>query len=157
MVHVTPKSVGTKRRIRVRTDGFVDEFGAHGWAKRSQPRHGMSVGYSYQLAHSQNYRCAITDTPILCHSKYARTLKKGDTVHPLYAAIERTDGDGASDGHRLVCYAIHEATASLPRALLVELRATRAWGALIRAWRARAATGSLDRKPFDRLVPPRMS
>ncbi|MBI1304070.1 MAG: hypothetical protein GC172_09825 [Phycisphaera sp.] len=151
------KSKGTKRRIRVRTDDFVDELGAHGWAKRNQPRHGMSVGYWYQLARSQNYRCAITDAPILFHSKYARTMKKGDTVHPLYAAVERTDGDGKNEGHRLVCYAIHEATAALPRDLLLELRRTRAWVALVRAWRAQAATGSLDRQPFDRLVPPRKS
>jgi len=151
------KSKAPKRRIRVRTEGFVDQFGAHGWAKRNQPRHGMSVAYWYQLAHSQNYRCAITDAPILFHSKYARTVKKGDFVHPLYAAVERTDAADADGGHRLVCYAIHEATAALPRNLLVELRKTRGWGALIRAWRAQAATGSLDRKPFDRLVPPRIS
>jgi hypothetical protein len=156
-----PTSKKLKKRVRVRTAGFVDEFGAHGWAKRNQPRHGMSVGYWYQLAASQNYRCAISDAPILFHSKYARTLKKGDFVHPLYAAIDRTNADaasgGASGGHRLVCYAIHEATAALPRELLAELRGTRAWGALLRAWRAQAATGSLDRKAFDRLIPPRIS
>jgi len=117
----------------------------------------MSVGYWFQLAASQNYRCAIFDAPIYFHSKYARTLKKGDFVHPLYAAIDRTNADAASGGHRLVCYAIHEATAALPREFLAELRGTRAWGALLRASRAQAATGSLDRKAFDRLIPPRNS
>ncbi len=152
-----PTSKKLKKRVRVRGDQFVDEFGAHGWSKRNQPRHGMSVGYWYQLAVSQNYRCAISDAPILFHSKYARTLKKGDFVHPLYAAIDRTNADAAKGGHRLVCYAIHEATAALPRELLVELQETRAWAALLRAWRAQAATGSLDRKAFDRLIPPRIS
>jgi hypothetical protein len=111
----------------------------------------------FSRARATGYQCAISDAPILFHSKFARTLKKGDFVHPLYAAIDRTNADAAKGGHRLVCYAIHEATAALPRELLVELQETRAWAALLRAWRAQAATGSLDRKAFDRLIPPRIS
>lgn len=152
-----PKSKKKRGKAKVRGDEFVDEFGAHGWAKRNQPRHGMSVGYWYQLAVSQNYRCAISGAPILFHSRYARTLKKGDLVHPLYAAIDRSGNAAAGGGHRLVCYALHEATAALPDELRAELQDTRAWSELIRAWRARASTGDFDRKPFDRLVPPRTS
>lgn len=144
------------KRIRVSNSQLVDEFGVYRWSKRNQPRHGMSIAYWYQLAVSQNYRCAISDAPILFDSRYARTLKKGDLVHPLYAAIDHSGATPGVGGHRLLCYAIHEATAALPPELLAALKETRAWATLIKAWRAQAATGSLDRKPFDRIIRPRM-
>jgi hypothetical protein len=152
-----PKSRTKRAQVRRRRDEFVDEFGAHGWAKRNQPRHGMGVGYWYQLAVSQDYRCAISGAPILFHSRHARTLKKGDLVHPLYAAIDRSGVDAGDGGHRLVCYALHEAMAALPPELCAALQETSAWTDLIRAWRTQASSGSLDRKPFDRLIPPRTS
>ena len=152
-----PNSRTKRAQVRRRRDEFVDEFGTHGWAKRNQPRHGMSVGYWYQLAVSQDYRCAISGAPILFHSRHARPLKRGDLVHPLYAAIDRSGADAADGGHRLVCYALHEATAALPPELRAALHETRAWADLIRAWRTQASTGSLNRKPFDRLIPPRTS
>lgn len=128
------------------------------WARRAHRNHkrkckcGRSIKDWEDLIRKNEGRCALTEAPLLFHTKNGISQKDGKGCHPLYASIDHIKPGCEDLGLQIVCYDINDLKAHLPFPLFESLKKTRAWKEFRIKWKKIAEKSPMKRAKFKELI-----